>query len=199
MRKHLKTIGCMTVAILLLLPGLPDPVEAADQGDQAKQAIRDERLETQRAEIDTMARKSLDRLFVENPDSRGIHENSYGYAVFDTTKVALGVSGGGGSGVALAKNRRTYMRMATAGVGLGAGVQNYHLILFFENKAAFDHFVSEGWNAEASANAGAGDRGASSSGTSERGITIFKLSDAGLMVIADISGTRFWKAGNLNE
>jgi lipid-binding SYLF domain-containing protein len=167
--------------------------------DKEKQAVKQAKLDSQRAQIDAMARESLERLMNENPEARTIQEKSYGYAVFDTTKVALGLSGGGGAGVAVSKNDRIYMRMATAGVGLGAGAQNYQVILFFDDKAAFDYFLSEGWNAEASADAGAGDRGTGSIGTTARGITIFKLSDVGLMANMDLSGTRFWKADDLNQ
>jgi len=189
----------MIVALMLSSPA----VTAGDEGEKKeaeKQQVEKERLESERAQIDVMARTTLDRLFAETPEAKGVHEDAYGHAVFDTTKVAFVVSGGGGAGVAVSEDgRRVYMRMATAGVGLGAGAQNYQVVFFFEDKGTFDHFVSEGWNAEASADMGAGDHGASSSGTSSRGITIFKLADEGLLLNADLSGTRFWKPKKLND
>lgn len=182
------------VLLLAILASIP-----AMAHDKQKQEVKEERIEAQRAQIDTMARTSLDRLFVEEPESKAIQKRSYGYAVFDTTKVALGVSGGGGTGVAVSSGERVYMRMATAGIGLGVGAENYQVILFFDDKDSFNKFISEEWNAEASANAAADDHGVNKSGTTEKGITIFKLADEGLMANADISGTRFWKSDKLNQ
>ncbi len=189
-------LGTMILAVLMLMPL---GTATADHTNETEKQEKKAKLASQRAEIDAMARESLERLKKEDPEAKGLQEQSYGYAVFDTTKVALGVSGGGGAGVAVSKKDRTYMRMATAGVGLAVGAQNYQLILFFKDKAAFDHIVAEGWNAEASADAGAGDSGAGTSGTTARGISIFKISDVGVMVNADVSGTRFWKADELNQ
>ncbi len=196
----MKKIAC-TILAALMLPLGPLSAGEAKEGkeDQAKQEVKKEELEKKRSEIDAMARESLDRLFIERPEAKDIDKKSYGHAVFDTTKIALGLSGGGGGGVAVSKDKRLYMRMATAGVGVGLGAQNYQLVLFFDDKATFDHFTSEGWNAEASADAGAGARGSAASETPARGITIFKLADKGLIANADISGTRFWAADRLNQ
>lgn len=193
-----RLIGCTLAALALCL--WPSSAGAASPPpDNSKQEVKQERLQAERAEIDTMARKSMERLLTEEPKSKEVRDKAYGYAVFDTTKVAFGISGGGGSGVAVAGGKRTYMRLGMAGVGASIGAQNYQLVLFFDNKEAFERFTSERWNAEVSANAGAGDHGADASGTPSRGVTIFKLADTGLMASADLSGTRFWRIDNLNR
>ncbi len=190
----MKRLAWTTLAVLVLALGQVSATEPSAD----KQQVDKTRLEAQRAEVDLMASKSLDRLHVEKPETKAVHKNSYGYAVFDTTKVAFGISGGGGAGVAVASGQRVYMRMATVGVGASIGAQNYQLIMFFADKDSFRQFISEEWNAEASAAAGAGDKGGSGSGTSEPGVKVYKLSDAGVMVSADVSGVRFWKVEKLN-
>jgi lipid-binding SYLF domain-containing protein len=172
---------------------------AGPMPEGSKQEVKQERLQAERAEIDTMARESMDRLIKEEPKAKAVRDKAYGYAVFDTTKYALGISGGGGSGVAVAGNKRTYMRMGLVGVGASIGAQNYQLVVFFDNKAAFDRFTSERWNAEFSADAGAGDHGAESTGAPAKAIKVFKLADTGLMASADLTGTRFWRIDSLNS
>jgi lipid-binding SYLF domain-containing protein len=172
---------------------------AGPMPEGSKQEVKQERLQAERAEIDTMARESMDRLMKEEPKAKAVRDKAYGYAVFDTTKYALGISGGGGSGVAVAGNKRTYMRMGLVGVGASIGAQNYQLVVFFDNKAAFDRFTSERWNAEFSADAGAGDHGAESTGAPAKAIKVFKLADTGLMASADLTGTRFWRIDSLNS
>jgi lipid-binding SYLF domain-containing protein len=192
----MKKLAALTLAALALCFGISGAgVSSALAADPE---VKQERLQAERAEIDTIAKQSLDRLLAEEPKAKAVRDKAYGYAVFDSTKVAFGISGGGGSGVAVAGGKRTYMRMATVGVGASIGAQNYQLVIFFDTKAAFDRFVSERWNAEVSADAGAGDHSAESTGTPSRGVTIYKLADTGLMASADISGTRFWRLDNLN-
>ena len=154
-----------------------------------------------RAAIDHMASDSLEQLFVESPEAAELIKKAYGYAVFDTTKVAVGLTGGGGSGVAVNKQsgERTYMRMGTAGVGVGLGAQNYQVIFMFENADTFKNFVNSKWQGETSADAAAGTEGASASSTFTRGVAVFKMTDKGLLASADIAGTRYWTADKLNQ
>jgi lipid-binding SYLF domain-containing protein len=195
----MRRLAGFTLAALALCLWPSSAGASSPPADTSKQEVKQERLQAERAEIDTMAKKTMERLHAEEPKAKAAHDKSYGYAVFDSTKVALGVSGGGGSGVAVAGGKRTYMRMATAGVGASIGAQNYQLVLFFDNKEAFDSFISERWNADFSANAGAGDHGADASGTPSKGVTMYKLADTGLMASADLSGTKFWRINNLNQ
>jgi lipid-binding SYLF domain-containing protein len=150
----------------------------------------------QRAQIDADEKATLARLFEESDTARRLYESAHGYATFDIIKVSLGITGGGGHGVAVNKatGARTYMRMGTGGLNLGAGGQLYQLVFLFEDGETFDRFVNEGWEAGASANAVAGPLGANAGATFINGVAVYQLTEAGLMLQLDISGTKYWKS-----
>lgn len=164
---------------------------------EAEESTKGER---KRARIDQRAQETLSRLFKESPKSKELYDRAHGYAVFTIVKVSLAFTGGGGGGVALEKgtNRRIYMKMATGGLNLGLGGQRYRVVFLFENKSTFDSFVEKGWQAEASANAVAGRAGANAEANFRNGMAVYQLTQAGLMLQADISGTKYWKNENLN-
>jgi lipid-binding SYLF domain-containing protein len=152
-------------------------------------------------------------LFRNAGESAWFFDNSYGFAVFPTIgKGGLGVGGARGDG-------RVYEQdiyvgdttMTQLSVGLQAGGQAFSQIVFFEDKRAFDEFVSGnfefGANASAvavtaGASAQAGTTGASrsaSGGTKNadtvggyyKGTAIFVIAKGGLMFEASVSGQKF--------
>jgi lipid-binding SYLF domain-containing protein len=147
-----------------------------------------------------MSKETLDRLFEEFPKSKSLFDQAYGYAVFDNAKVSLMVTGGGGHGVAVHRGSggRTYMKMAQAGLNLGLGAQKYQVVFLFQNQQTFDTFVNTGWEAEASANAVAGPAGANAGTAFRNGMAVYQFTEGGLMLQADISGTKYWKSKKLN-
>jgi lipid-binding SYLF domain-containing protein len=149
-----------------------------------------------------MAREKLDLVLGESPKAKELLEKAFGYAVFDNTKLSLGIAGGGGGkGVAVEKasGKRTYMRMQAAGVGLGIGAQTYNVVFLFEDERTFRGFVDKGWTAESSASAVAGDQGAGVGDAFVNGMAGYVLTDKGLMARADITGTKCWKNARLDE
>jgi lipid-binding SYLF domain-containing protein len=160
--------------------------------DDAYAASRAEK----RAAIDARAGETLERLFEKSPKAKTLYDGAYGCAVFGNWKFSFVVTGGGGKGVAVAKvsGDRTYMNMGTGGLNLGLGGQKYQVVFLFEDAQTFDTFVNKGWEAEASANAVAGDKGANASATFRNGMAVYQLTDGGLMLQADISGTKYWKS-----
>ena len=202
------TAAALLLAILAAAPGLPvaqekagtKPEEKAAATGQAAKPDKAEEARAQKQEIDAMASAALDRLFAELPGSRELHGQSKGYAVFDNTKFAFILSGGGGAGVAVSRpdGERTYMKMGTAGIGLGLGGQKYQVVFMFETQEAFDKFVTKGWMADAGANAVAGAKGANALATFSNGIAIFQMTEKGLLLQADIAGTKYWKNKKLN-
>jgi lipid-binding SYLF domain-containing protein len=153
-----------------------------------------------RAEIDATAAKALQEVLTKSPSAKALYDKAYGHAVFSNLKIAIGISGGGGSGVAVPKSgKRVYMKMGTAGVGLGLGGQKYQVVFLFENEKAFRSFVDKGWEADASAQAAAGSKGADAASTFKNGVAYYQLTDKGLMASADISGTKYWKNDDLNK
>jgi lipid-binding SYLF domain-containing protein len=156
---------------------------------------------SKRAKIDEVADETLKRLFAENEYARALFDESMGWAVFDNTKVAFGISGGGGRGVAVEKSsgRRAYMKMGTGGVGLGLGVNKYQVIFFFQDETTAKSFIENGWQADAGATAAAGKEAADAKTNFVNGLAIYQLTEKGLMLNADVAGTKYWLDDELNE
>ena len=102
----------------------------------------------------------------DDKSAQELISSAYGQAVFDTTKGGFVVTGAGGTGVATRKNGGdpVYMHLGAGGVGLGAGLENYKLIMLFENEDTYKRFIDGAWTAGASAQAAAGRDGAASVG-----------------------------------
>jgi lipid-binding SYLF domain-containing protein len=147
------------------------------------------------------AEHTLQRLFEKNETAKELFEKAYGYAVFDNLKLAFGLSGGAGSGVAVNRQtgEETYMKMGTGGIGLGLGGQKYQVVFLIEAKQPFDDFVDRGWKADAAANAALWEEGVNVQARFVNGLAVYQLNDKGVMLQADISGTKFWKDKNLNK
>ena len=154
-----------------------------------------------RMKIDETAKEALDTLLAKSTKAQLLFDNSYGWAVFDNLKLAFGFSGGGGNGVAVAKGsgERTYMQMGTAGIGLGLGANSYQVVFLFQDELTFRSFVNQGWQADATASAVAGEAGAEAKTDFTNGLAIFQITDKGLMLHADIAGTKYWKNKKLNR
>jgi lipid-binding SYLF domain-containing protein len=153
-----------------------------------------------RAAIDEMAAATMQRLFEEAKGAKRLYDQSYGYAIFDNIKVAFIISGGGGKGVAIEKasGKRTYMNMGTGGVGLGLGGQKFQAVFLFQDHDKFHKFVEKGWKAEGGANAAAGTAGANAATGFTNGMAVYQFTEAGLVAQVDITGTKYWKADELN-
>ncbi len=156
-------------------------------------------LAERRQEILDMAKGTLDEL--RDDDSAGeLIESAYGHAVFDTTKGGFIVTGAGGTGVAMRKNgsEPVYMHLGSGGVGLGAGLENYKLVVLFENEDVYERFIDGEWSAGATAQAAAGRDGAAVVAKFVNGVAVYHLTDKGLIAQADISGVKFWPSDKLN-
>lgn len=186
MKRFLSLAICMTM-ILFCYQILP-----AEEEKDRRQDKRDA--------IDQMAKRTLDALFAESEDAKTAYDDASGYAVFDSLKAAVGVSGGGGQGVAVDKSSgdRIYMNMGTAGIGATIGVKSFQVVFIFESEKAFSDFIEYGWQAETSATAAAGTKGKGVSASFIHGVAIYQITNKGLMAQADVSGTKFWKSKKLN-
>ena len=167
----------------------------------ADPAFASAKTDAKKAKIDEMSKETLKSLHDKRSNTEGVYDRAYGYAVFSNIKVSLMITAGGGAGVAVEKatKKRTYMKMGTAGLNIGLGAQKYQVIFFFENKKVFDNFVNKGWQADANANAVAGTAGANAEATFKNGIAVYQITQAGLMLQADIAGTKYWKNKKLNK
>jgi lipid-binding SYLF domain-containing protein len=177
------------VLLALLIPAV------SFAGKSSKKAAK---AAAERAKIDAEAQSVLDAVLAKDPGARALKDKAYGWAGFDNTKVAIGLSGSGGEGVAVGPGGRTYMKMGSAGVGLGLGAQHSQMLILFETKDKFDSFVSGGWGGSAGATAAAGDKGANAEATFHEGVAVYVITDKGLMANADVSGTKYWQDKKLN-
>lgn len=161
----------------------------------------DETKAEKRAEIDQMAETALDELFAEQPQARQLYEEAAGYAAFSSTEVSAGIKAGGGSGVAVDKetNERTYMNMKTGGVSLGLGGQRYQLVMLFENDEDLNEFINEQWQGDLGASAVAGEASAAGAMNFRDGVVAFPISEKGLLLEADLTGTKFTVDEDLNR
>ena len=152
-----------------------------------------------RQEIMNMAKSTIEALSKDD-SAETLLDSAYGHAVFDTTKGGFIVTGAGGTGVAMRKNGSdpVYMHMGAGGVGLGAGLENYKLVILFENEDVYERFVDGQWSAGTSAQAAAGRDGAAVVGKFNNGVAVYHLTDQGLIAQADVTGVRFWPSDRLN-
>jgi len=152
-----------------------------------------------RQEILSMAKSTIETLSKDD-SVEALLDSAYGHAVFDTTKGGFIVTGAGGTGVAMRKNgsEPVYMHMGAGGVAVGAGLENYKLVILFENEDVYERFVDGQWTAGTSAQAAAGRDGAAAVGKFNNGVAVYHLTDKGLIAQADITGVRFWPSDRLN-
>jgi len=157
--------------------------------------------ESKRAKINEVAEETLQELFNEDSKAKDLYDKAIGWAVFDNTKVAFGISGGGGNGVAVSKTsgKKAYMKMGTGGVGLGIGVNKYQIVFLFQDEGTLKNFIESGWQADAGATASAGKASADAKTNFVNGLAIYQLTEKGLMLNADIAGTKYWLNDKLNE
>ncbi len=153
-----------------------------------------------RAKVDALAQETLDRLFRESAKGKELFDRSVGYAVFDATKLSLIITGGGGTGVAVDRGtgQRTYMHMGTGGLGLGIGGQVLRLVFLFGDYETMSDFVNGGWGAGGGAAAVAGRHAANAETSFINGVAVYQLTDAGLLLAAEMTGTKFWRSRKLN-
>lgn len=153
-----------------------------------------------RQEIDAIAENTLRRLFKLDPQAHALFEKSYAYAVFDSRKSSFLLTSGAGKGVLVVRDSgaRTYMAMRSLGIGAGAGMQFYQAVFMFETKRAADNFANSGWEADSTANATLGRKSMEAQVRFTNGMAYYQISDSGIMLDANIVGTKYWRDGKLN-
>lgn len=181
-------------AMFIAIPAFAQDDDADDPKDKTTVAEK-------RTAIDAMAKEALQTVLGGDESAKALYEKAYGYAVFDNMKLSFILATGRGRGVAVTKadNTKTYMRVGSVGLNIGLGGQKYQVIFLFENKETFDRFKDKGWEADSSASAVAGEKGANAEVQFRDGMAIYQITEKGLMLQADISGTKYWKDKKLNK
>jgi lipid-binding SYLF domain-containing protein len=152
-------------------------------------------------------------LFKNAGESAEFFKNSYGHAVFPTIgKGGLVVGAAHGKGRVYVQGKQVGdTSMTQVSVGLQAGGEAYSMIIFFENKAAFDEFTKADYEfgaeaqavaitaaagatastAGASAGASGGKKDAKTAGRYYKGMAIFTIVKGGAMFQATVGGMKF--------
>lgn len=161
--------------------------------------------EHKRSLILTMHDETLTQLYQQRPTARDVISKAAGYAVFSNVNAQwLFLGGGGGYGVAVdqSSGHKVYMKMGQVGLGMGVGVQDIRVVFAFHSARAYMDFVNSGWEFGAQADAAAKARNKGVSATGEVSIdaetTMYTMSEAGLMVKANLAGTKYWQDQSLN-
>jgi len=161
--------------------------------------------EEKRQTILKMRQDTLADLYKYAPHAKDVITKAAGYAVFSNVGInLLLLSTANGYGVA--HNNKTgkdiYMKMFSGGVGIGAGVKDFRGVFVFATEDKLKHFVDNGWQggAQADAAAKADDKGGSLATAIDvaPGIKLYQLTKNGLALQATLQGTKYWKNKDLN-
>ena len=140
--------------------------------------------EKTRANIESMADKTLKEAIKKRPLIKDELDNALGYAIgnIKVTKVPMvGAGGGDGIFVDLKSGKHRYLEIARIDIGGGWGVKSYKVIVIINSKKVMDEFRSGMWNFEAGAEMAAGTIGAegSSSNLRDKGFRLYRVLDGG--------------------
>ena len=159
----------------------------------------------QQESVRAMANTTLADLYKSNPNAKAAIGNAAGYAVFSDFGFKLLFMGGAkGAGVAInnASKQDTFMKMAELQPGLGVGAEKYRIVFVFDTPAAFNSFVTSGWEAGANTMAAArsGAKGGVVTGavSVSDGVSMFQVDTQGAIVGVSITGAKFYKDKELN-
>jgi lipid-binding SYLF domain-containing protein len=161
-------------------------------------------IEKERAEVRKSSAEVLNKLYKVQPSAKQAVQSAAGYAAFSNFGMKILVAGSGtGKGIARKKGgEEIFMKMAEVQAGLGFGVKKFNLVFVFQNAAAFDRFVSSGWESSAQATAAASDgkKGGSFAGAVSlgNGVYLYQMTDKGLAAELTVKGTKYYKDDDLN-
>ncbi|MBK1646309.1 hypothetical protein CKO25_16975 [Thiocapsa imhoffii] len=170
--------------------------------DTAAFFIREGTVAEQRAVVEDLAYTALDQLFATHPEARRSFDQSAGWAVFHVRQIALGATAGYGYGLAMQRDAThpIYMKAATGGIGWSYGLGGFSadVVVLLEDDAAFDRFITQGFEVSAETRGALGSEQADATKPLSRGVSIYRITSAGLRVEATLFGTRFWPDDALN-
>jgi lipid-binding SYLF domain-containing protein len=122
-----------------------------------------------------------------------IFEKAYGYVIFPNVgKGGIGVGGAAGNGAVYEGNKVVgFAKLSQLSIGFQAGGQAYSEIIFFESKAAMQHFKESKFEFAAQVSAVAAKAGASGNAKYTDGVMVFTIQKGGLMYEASVGGQKF--------
>ena len=120
-------------------------------------------------------------------------KEAYAYAVFPTIgKAGLVLGGSHGTGIVFEGGKVVGdAKVTQASIGLQAGVESYSELVFFKDKATFEHFKKGDVKLSAQASAVAIKQGAAATSSYTDGVAVFVKAKAGLILDASVGGQKF--------
>ena len=174
-------------------------------GATGASAVSEKEKKQGQAEVQKMARETLERLYRAQPSAKAAVAKSAGYAVFSNFGMKIFFAGGGkGSGMAVDNKAKktTYMKMVEVQAGLGLGAKKFRLVWVFDSQRDFNNFVNSGYEfgGQASAAAKSGTQGGAYAGAASvsPGVWLYQLTDTGLAAEITAKGTKYYKDDDLN-
>jgi lipid-binding SYLF domain-containing protein len=168
----------------------------------ASGTTRDER----RQDVRDIVHNTLEFLYKAQPHAKDAVAASAGYVVFGNFGMKIVPGGGQGSGIAVNRKsgQETFMKMTGIQAGPGAEGKKYGVVWVFETDAKFDEFVSKGLvlDAQAKAPAQVREPGAqlhAGAVLMSPGVWVYQLDGDGLARDFMVKGTKYRKAGGLNQ
>jgi lipid-binding SYLF domain-containing protein len=195
MGKNIKRVVKVFTISLVLIGLWGAPLFAAEENEILQERYR----------IREVGQDALSALYEIQPSARHAIEHSAGYGVFSIFGIKIFFAGGN-TGKGFVQNnwtkRYTYMRMVQVQGGLGFGATKDRIIWVFETQKALKDFVSSGWEFGGKAQLAAmvQDTGGMFSGavSVSPGVYLYQLTETGLSAELTVSGTKYFKDGELN-
>lgn len=159
----------------------------------------------QRAELNEMRGKVLERMYQKYPGSRYAVQNSYAYCTISASGVKWGFFGDDhGRGVAVNNytGQKIYVKMKEVSLGLNFGAKEYDLLFVIQNQTAWERFISGNikFGTEVSAQASDGVNGDTFADATivANGVWVYQLDKKGLAVELTLKGARITPYKTLN-
>jgi len=185
--------AAIVVFLSITLAGCASAPKTAGERDEA------------RAEVRAMTSETLAQLFDKNPGARDVVAKAAGYAVFKNFGfkfIFMGSSKGAGLAVNNKTKQETFMKMVELQPGLGLGATKFRAVFIFESAAAFNKFVTSGWELGANVMAAAKNKtgGGAYQGAVNvsEGVYLYQLTEEGLIAGVSLTGAKYYKDKDLN-
>jgi lipid-binding SYLF domain-containing protein len=181
--------------------GLSMPAYGAKADGDKQKEIKELTKAIHKTEKETLA-----EFYKSEKDGQAIIKNAAGYGVFSAFNMnLLLLSTTRGRGIIHDRSgSATYMKAMKLGTGVGAGVQDYRVLMVFEDQADLNKVMKGGWFFQGDADAvatGAGQEGIEEGAEAQplSNVKIYKFADNGVALQATVSSAKIWKDEDLDK
>ena len=152
-----------------------------------------------------MRDEALEDFYATKPEIKEELAKAVGYAVFDASQINVVLVVGGAGGGVLVENgteKETFMKMRRVGTGPGIGYKSFRQLMIFKDRSLLDQFRTLGADVGASADATIkiGDKGVAldSNVSFNPLLSVYQITDRGVLLQANWGGVAYQPDGDLN-